>query len=74
MIQNDLTHGWGLDLTWHNCAVDPAKVGAEPCLASTPVTSEIPGSLLHACSFNKLPVGTGKQAVLNRYPRCMVSG
>ena len=25
MIQNDLTHGWGLDLTWYNCAVDVAK-------------------------------------------------
>lgn len=24
MIQNDLTHGWGLDLTWHTCAADPA--------------------------------------------------
>ena len=23
MIQNDLTHGWGLDLTWHRCAADP---------------------------------------------------
>ena len=23
MIQNDLTHGWGLDLTWHRCAGDP---------------------------------------------------
>jgi hypothetical protein len=22
MIQNDLTHGWGLDLTWYNCAAD----------------------------------------------------
>ena len=25
MIQNDLTHGWGLDLTWHTCAADPAR-------------------------------------------------
>ena len=25
MIQNDLTHGWGLDLTWHTCAADPAN-------------------------------------------------
>ena len=25
MIQNDLTHGWGLDLTWHRCAEDPSR-------------------------------------------------
>ena len=25
MIQNDLTHGWGLDLTWHTCAADPTS-------------------------------------------------
>lgn len=25
MIQNDLTHGWGLDLTWHTCAADMAN-------------------------------------------------
>lgn len=25
MIQNDLTHGWGLDLTWHVCAADEKK-------------------------------------------------
>jgi hypothetical protein len=25
MIQNDLTHGWGLDLTWHRCAEDASR-------------------------------------------------
>jgi hypothetical protein len=25
LIQNDLTHGWGLDLTWRECAADRGK-------------------------------------------------
>ncbi len=25
MIQNDLSHGWGLDLTWQLCAADDTK-------------------------------------------------
>jgi hypothetical protein len=25
LIQSDLSHGWGLDLTWHKCASDPGR-------------------------------------------------
>jgi hypothetical protein len=37
LIQNDLTHGWGLDLTWHACAADPFYDPTDPAHNRTAV-------------------------------------
>ena len=56
MIQNDLTHGWGLDLTWHRCAEDPSRnKSAVPWASSTRRAFDISARRPSANRANRRP-------------------